>query len=134
MQFIIDNNLPPSLARGLNELSVHVGIPVHALKDKFDPATPDIQWIEYLSKEKDWVVVSQDRFRKGSGEKEAIRRSGLIVFYLDKQWAKQPYWSKAHRIVQWWPEIIKQAQMVSGGAAFSVPWRITSKKRFQQAT
>lgn len=74
------------MAHAIHELSSIKGdVEVFALKDKFPPDIKDIDWITTLSSEKDWAVVSQDRFRKGDAEKEVLRKSGLTVFILDKQ-------------------------------------------------
>ena len=131
MKFFIDNNLPPKLARALAELSGSSHQVIH-LKEKFEQSTPDVEWINELSSEGGWVVITLDRLKKGDQEKEALRRSGLIVFILDKQWSKMQFWDKAYKLVHWWPLIINQSNYIAGGAAFRVPWRISGKGKFQQ--
>lgn len=131
MKFFIDHNLPPRLARAIDELCGHDHQVTH-LKDKFDQSTSDVEWIETLAQEGGWVVISQDRLKKGDHEKEAIRRSGLILFNLDKQWSRAAFWDKSQRLIQWWPHIIDQAERISGGAAFRVRWRIGGKATFEQ--
>jgi predicted nuclease of predicted toxin-antitoxin system len=85
LKFLLDNNLSPFLAHALNELAKADGHNVVALRDKFETSTPDIEWIDTLTKEKNWVIISQDHFNKIDGlEKEAIKRSGLTVFCLKK--------------------------------------------------
>lgn len=134
VKFLIDNNLPQTLASGLNELSFHeryrVEQVVH-IKDKFAENTPDIDWITALQKEGSWVVLSQDRLNKGP-EREVLRRSGLTVFFLDRQWSRHKYWDKAHNLVKWWPHIIEHSDRMTGGAAFRVRWRMGAKARFEQ--
>lgn len=132
MKFVFDNNLPPSLARGVSELSkfdpaVQAVIP---LKDKFAASTADTVWLEALSIEGGWIVVSIDRFKKSTAEREMLRRRGLTVFVLDPQWSK-PYWSQAAQLVLWWPKIIEVARLTSK-TALRVPWRFTSKSTFEQ--
>lgn len=131
MKFFIDNNLPPKIAKALDELCKGEHSVEH-LRSRFPAMTSDVEWIEALASEGDWVVITQDRLRKGDQEKEAVRRSGLVVFVLDKQWAKLTFWEKAHRLVQWWPPIIDQSEKVFGGAAFRVPLRISGKGKFEQ--
>lgn len=134
MKFLLDNNLPPALAAALNALTAaqHENHTVSHLIDNFERTTPDAEWINSLSKEGGWVVVSQDRFRKGNIEREAVRRSGLVIFCLDKSWSKQKFWDKAQNLMRWWPPIIQQSELVSGGAAFKVPWRFSGSGRFKQ--
>ena len=131
MKFFLDNNLPPALARALNALSEPEKHSVIHLRDKFPPAVPDTAWIESLSREGEWVVITHDNLNKGL-EREALRRAGLVVFFLDKSWRDHKYWDKAHQLVPWWPRIIEQAAAMRGGAAFKVAWNISGKGQFEQ--
>lgn len=132
MKFLLDNNLPPPLARALHELSASEGHTVIHLSEKFPSDTADIEWISVLKAEGDWVVVSQDQFRKSDLEKQAFRQAGLTVFCLAKHWSSARYWDKAHQIVRWWPAIMNQSERLMGGAALRVPWRFHSPGRFEQ--
>ncbi|AZE91346.1 hypothetical protein [Pseudomonas orientalis] len=132
MNFLLDHNLPPALARALNELSKVHEHGVFPLKDKFPQNTSDITWISALREEGGWVVISQDRFKKGHAEKKAFRDCALPVFCLAKHWSGESYWSKAHNLVRWWPAIMQQAELIRGGAAFSVPWRFSAPGKFEQ--
>lgn len=132
MKFLLDNNLPPALARALNELSKVEGHSVVHLSEKFPRDTADIDWITALKAEGDWVIVSQDQFRKSDLEKEAFRQAGLTVFCLAKHWSKARYWEKAHQIVRWWPAIMAQAEHLVGGAALRVQWKYSPPGRFEQ--
>lgn len=133
MKYLIDSNLPPALSHAIRELStIRDNTEVYALKDKFSSDTKDIDWISALSGGKDWVVISQDRFKKGNEEKEALRRSGLTVFFLDKQWSKRKYWDKAHNLVRWWPAIMDHAERMTGGSAFKVKWNHGTVAKFEQ--
>jgi hypothetical protein len=132
LKFLFDNNLPPSLARGLAELSktdpdVETVI---ALRDKFPANTSDEQWLAALAAEGAWVIVSIDRFRKSAAERELVRSHGLTVFVLDPQWSK-PYWVLVAQLVMWWPRIVKVAKLTSK-TAMRVPWRFTNKSTFEQ--
>lgn len=133
MKFLFDNNLPPSLARGIAELSrTDVDITeVVALRDKFAANTPDETWMRQLQVEGGWIVKSGDQFRKTRAEREVLRQTGLTVFVLDPQWADHVYWDKAARLVLWWPNIVKVAKLTSK-TAMRVPWRFTSKSTFEQ--
>ena len=130
MKFFIDNNLPPAFARGLDGFSHGVGLPeksvVH-LKDLFPQNTKDQDWIQSLAKEDSWVIISQDGFRKNDLEREAIRRSGLFVIVLSKQWSHQTYWNKAQNFVKWWPAILDFVEKTHGGGAVRIPWRFSGK-------
>jgi hypothetical protein len=133
LKFLIDNNLPPALARALNELSKADGHDVVALRDKFPASTPDIVWISELAAQGGWVVVSQDKFAKGDAEKKAFRESGIPIFCLSKHWGQTSYWQKSHNLVRWWPAIITQSSILRGGAAFRVAWKFSEPHgKFEQ--
>jgi len=83
-----------------------------------------------LADEGGWIVVSIDRFKKSTAEREMLRRQGLTVFVLDPQWTK-PYWTQAAQLVQWWPKIIEVAKLISK-TALRVPWRFSNKSTFEQ--
>jgi PIN like domain len=100
------------------------------LRDKFPAGTKDSVWLKSLADETGWIVVSIDRFKKTSAEKEIIRSSGLTVFVLDPQWSAS-YWIQAAQLVKWWPKILDFASLTSK-AAVRVPWRFTNKSTFEQ--
>ena len=134
-KYLIDHNLPAQLAHAIRELCSHdKSVEVYALTDKFPANAKDADWITTLADEGDWIIISQDRFRKGNTEKEALRRSSLTVFFLARQWSQEKYWAKAHNLVRWWPSIMDQAELVTGGSAFKVRWAHGAKAKFEQAT
>ncbi len=128
----MDANLSPHLARALGALCAPDGNVVEHIRDKFPHSTPDVEWIAALAKEGGWVIISQDRFHKNPLEKEALRLAGLTVFVLKRSWVGQKNWEKASRLVRWWPRIVEQADLVTGGAVFEVPYKFSGKGRFQQ--
>lgn len=131
MKFLLDNNLPPPLARALNELSHIDGHRVIGLREKFAANIPDIDLVHQLKVEGGWVLVSKDKFSKGTMEKRAIRESRLPVFILAKQWQNASYWDLAHNLVRWWPAITSQAQRISGGGVFKVTWKYSAPGKFE---
>lgn len=131
MNFFVDNNLPPALAKALNALSYPDSHTVIHLKDKFPSDTDDTVWITDLSKEGNWIIITHDNLNKGL-EREALRRAGLLVFFLDKSWKDHRFWDKAYQLVRWWPRIIEQASGMQGGAAFKVLWNFNGKGKFEQ--
>lgn len=131
MKFFVDNNLPPPLARAMHALCEPFGHETWHLKQKFSQDAVDPDWIAALSSEGGWSVITHDKLNKGL-EREALRRAGLIVLFLDKSWSHQRFWDKAHNLVRWWPRIIDQSEGVKGGAAFKVPYNFSGKGKFEQ--
>jgi hypothetical protein len=126
VRFFLDNNLPPRLARALNELSKPEHEVVH-LREKFQPDTSDTTWLHTLASEGDWVIVSGDlRITRLPHEQKAWQESGLTAFFLEKGWSSLQFWEKATKLVGWWEAIVLQATRVEAGVGFLVPVR--SKK------
>lgn len=63
MKCLVDNNLPPALAKALDALSASK-FPdleqVIALREKFSPDTSDVTWIQSLGQEGNWFILSAD--------------------------------------------------------------------------
>jgi PIN like domain len=131
VKYFVDNNLPPALARAMHALGESYGHETWHLRQRFAQTTLDSAWISALSSEGGWSVITHDKLNKGL-EREALRKAGLIVFFLDKGWANHDYWGKACNLVRWWPRIIAQSEGISGGAAFRVPFNFSGKGRFEQ--
>lgn len=56
----------------------------------------------------------------------------MAIFVLAKGWQGQPYFDKAARLIQCWPQIVDQAGAVTPPAIFLVPWSAETKGRFEQ--
>jgi hypothetical protein len=135
VKFFLDNNLPPNWAACLSAASNNqfAGAQVECvthLKDSYARNTPDVVWIEDLARQKDWVVISGDAFRKSnSAERKVLRSRGLSVFVMQSSWSSHPYWEKSAQLLLWWPRIVAQAHSAEC-VAMEVPWR--SASRFRQ--
>ena len=134
MRLFLDANLSPHLAAALAALCTPQGVPVVHKRDLFPDNTRDVDWIQKLGNEGDWVVISHDRFHKNPMEKEALRKAGLTVFLLQRAWSERQHWDKAVALIRWTPRILEQADLVAGGAVFEVPYRFSGKGRFRQIT
>jgi len=123
LKVFLDNNLSPHLAHALDTLLGPEGDQVVHLSDKFDRQIADKDWIEALASEGGWVVISADRriFRNPL-EREAWRRSRLVVFFLAPQWRKARSIEIAWHLIRSWPLIREGAGIVEPPAAFEVPF------------
>jgi PIN like domain len=132
VKFLFDNNLPPAWPKAFKELSIgrlREVEDVISLRDKFTPNAPDAVWLNTLSEERNWGVISADFFRKRTGEREIIRQRGINVFVLGKTWTSHEHFAKTAQLVLWWPRIVEQASKVQN-IAVEIPWR--SSGRFIQ--
>lgn len=84
MKVLIDENLPPALAKALHALFEGDHDVVH-LRARFGPAVQDREWIETLSAEGRWIVISGDRrITRNRAEYMAFRNSRLVGFFLSR--------------------------------------------------
>ena len=121
MKLFLDNNLPPRVARALNELVEPDGHQVKHLRELFPANTPDIDWLSELGTQGGWTILSADmRIHKNKAEREAWRRSNTIAFFLTPWWSKQKFVDVAARLLLRWKDIEAQTRLVAPPAAFEV--------------
>lgn len=125
MKILIDENLPPALARALAALFDGEHEIVH-LRHRFGKAVTDVQWIGELSREDRWIVISADRrITRNRTEYIAFRNSRLIGFFMAPSVYKSPLIKQMARLLVLWENIIDLAQRVEGGAMFELPGKST---------
>ena len=130
MKLLFDNNLSPRVARAINELLKGEGGQAAALRDKFDAATPDIEWITALAEEGGWSVVSGDqRITKNRAERAAWMKTSLVGFFLEPALLALDPISQTSRLLLWVPVLERQLSVIKGPALFALPLRSTSKLR-----
>lgn len=127
MKFFFDNNLSPRFPRGLKQLNDDHGVKeILALRDKFKQNEEDQVWLQKLSSEGGWFIVTQDRFTKGHLEKKAFSEASVATFLLSG-WGKHTYWDQAHSLVKQWPVIVKVASKAKPGDVYKVGFRLSGK-------
>lgn len=123
MKVVLDENLAPALARALDALFKGEHTVVH-LRDKFGRGLTDKQWIDDLSQDGQWVVISGDRrITRNRAEYQAFRNSRLIGFFLSKGLYKAKVAKQMERILAMWENMMTLAGSVEGGAMFELPMK-----------
>lgn len=126
MKAQIDENLPPALARALNELvSVDGHQVVHVTA--YAKGTPDVELFERAIADGVQVHITHDHHHRRPVEREAIARLGLTVFVLAKGWNQLSHYEKAARLIEYWPSIVTAIELVKSGAIFRVPVKRNGK-------
>ena len=121
MKLLVDNNLPPRLARALDQIVAPDGGRAVALRDKFEACMADVDWIGHLSREGGWAVLSDDhRIKKNHAERQAWRQGGLVGFFLAPAYRKMDIYEKTARIIWAWPQMSQQFSLVTGSALFDL--------------
>lgn len=129
MKVLIDENLPPALARSLQALFIGEHEIVH-LRDRFGEGVTDSEWIEALNHEGGWIVISGDRrISRNPTERAAFRASNVVGFFLSKGLYKANTVKQMERLLALWPTINTQAPLVAGGAMFELPMRSTKLRQ-----
>lgn len=123
MKVVLDENLAPALARALDALFKGEHTIVH-LRDKFGRGVTDQRWIDELSHDGQWVVISGDRrITRNRAEYQAFRNSRLIGFFLSKGLYKSRVVKQMERILAMWENMTTLASSVEGGAMFELPMK-----------
>lgn len=123
MNVLIDHNISPHVAHALHAIAAPHGHHVEAKSDKFDPATPDTEWLGEL-REGDWAFISNDqRILRNPQECAAMLAAQVIGFFLEPAWRKRnvTVFEQAGRLIMWWPKLMQQCEIVQPPAAFRVP-------------
>ena len=125
MKIVVDENLPPALARALFALFAGEHEIIH-LRDRFGPSVKDVDWIPRLSREGNWIVISGDRgIRRKKAEYNAFKSSRLIGFFLSAGLNKAPLVKQAERILALWGGIEIFATGSRPGSMFELPMTST---------
>ena len=129
MRFFFDRNLAFRLARMVDALEVEHTVRSFDDDDRFNPKTPDIDWIKAIAADNPpWVVVSGDgRILRNKTELSALKEAGLTFFCLSKQWMHMTIYEQAWKLIKVWPDIVENAKgtsprihEVSGGAGLKI--------------
>jgi PIN like domain len=117
--------MSPALAKAIGILEgASTRHSVVHLREKFSVETKDDVWIRQLGEEGNWVIVSGDpRITKNPHNRKAWLASGLTAFFLKSGWTNLKLWVIAAKLVEWWPRIVAQAEMITSGEGFLVPVR-----------
>ena len=79
IEFFVDAGLGLNLVTGLRDL----GYPnIEHIYEKFPVGVLDEVWLEYVGKNKLVVITRDKMIRKNPKEKAALRKYGIVAFYL----------------------------------------------------
>lgn len=124
MKFILDENLPARLARSLDAL--FEDHEVTHLRTKFGPRVTDLEWIQALSAEASWILISSDRrISRNKAELRMFKSSRLVGFFFPKSLEKAKLTKKMERLMAIWEAIEAQVPLAAGGSMFEMPAKST---------
>lgn len=128
MKLLIDNDLPPHLAKAL----AIIFAPDHqivALREKFGRSNlKDEEWIPQLGSEGGWAVLSADmNIAKKRPSRELFVGAGLVGFFFSPSLQKAPLRLQTARVLTIWPQMVSHMQTTANGV-FEMP---VSGKKFR---
>lgn len=121
MKLLIDNNLPPRWAVALRALFEDDGDVIVHLRERFDAATTDAEWIRALGGEGNWSVLSSDiRIAKQRPSRELFIGAGLVGFFFRPTKDRIPNHIRFARLLVLWTSIKDQVRLNANGC-FELP-------------
>ncbi len=116
MKLLVDNNLPPRLARALDTL-FEPDHRVAALRDKFGRSDlKDEEWIPVLGREGEWAVLSADlAIAKKKPSRDLFLKSGLVGFFLAPAVQRLALPLQTARILRMWAAMVQLAATTANG-------------------
>lgn len=125
MKLLVDNDLPPRLAKALNVIFA----PDHeitALREKFGRSNlKDEEWIPKLGAEGGWAVLSADmNIARKRPSRQLFVGAGLVGFFFSSSLQKAPLNLQAARVLTIWPQMVSHMKTTANGV-FEVPVRGT---------
>jgi len=113
MKFLLDNWLSARQARALNEL-LRPNHTVEHLRDKFPADCKMEDWVRALADEGSMVVISGDHHAARSvHECRAWRESGLMIFFLTRDWQNSSPSQQHSRLLAVLNKIVAHAEQRS---------------------
>ncbi len=121
MKLLVDNNLPPRLAKALNVIFA----PDHeiiALREKFGRSNlKDEDWIPNLGADGGWAVLSADmNIARKRPSRQLFVSAGLVGFFFSPSLRKAPLNLQAARVLTIWPQMVSHMKTTANGV-FEVP-------------
>ena len=116
---LFEHNMPPSIARALNELIKLDGHEAFALREKFPTNISDTDYLNQLGL--GWIVISKDlQNSRKKAERAAIMRNKVVAFYLSPALQKKKISEQAGAIIWHWDKMLAQRNAVENGL-FQLP-------------
>lgn len=128
MKLLVDNDLPPRLAKALNTIFA-TDHKIVALREKFGRSNlKDEEWIPKLGAEGGWAVLSADmNIAKKRPSRGLFVSAGLVGFFFSPSLQKAPLRLQAARVLTIWPQMVSHMETTANGV-FEVP---ASGKKFR---
>ena len=120
MKFFFDNCISSNLTEAMRLLNPQHSI--EHLTKRFQPEALDVEWIPVVAEDRDIIVVSGDpTITTAKKEKAVWKEAGLTGFFFGGGFGDLGKWEQVREVVNWWPEIVRQAKTAQRGSGFLLP-------------
>jgi hypothetical protein len=117
VKLLVDENLPPALARALQAVFERDHYIEHVVTKFGRHGVTDQEWIEQLGAEGGWSVLSGDRnIAKKAPSRALLFRAKLVGFFPVRTVMQMPLHKKVARILLVWDSMVKQVSIAEQGA------------------
>lgn len=119
VKVLLDHNMPPSIAKSLNEIVKIEGHSANALRDLFPRDIKDVEYFRHL--DRNWIVISKDlQNSRKKAERAAILGNNIVAFYLSPALQRKKVNEQAAAILWHWDKMLVQRQALRNGL-FQMP-------------
>lgn len=121
MKLLVDNDLPPRLAKALDAI-FFPDDEIVSLRQKFGRADlKDEDWIPTLGAEGGWAVLSADmNIAKKKPSRELFVGAGLVGFFFSPSLQRAPLRLQLARVLTIWPQMVSHMKTTANGV-FELP-------------
>lgn len=131
MKVLVDENLPPALAKVLHAIAEVDGHSVEHVSTLGKRGIKDRELFAQIAREGFLVHITLDHHHRKQVERDSIAGAGLIVFVLSSSWDDQSLSEKCSRLLRYWNRIVEQARGLKPPAVLRIPWKFTGKGQFE---
>jgi hypothetical protein len=124
VRLIIDENLSPVIARAARlVIDDSEFLPV---TEWAGSGIPDEELFALIAEAQGCLITCDRNQRRTPKVREALRSSGISVFFADQEWANGGRFEQVRRFLNWWPEMVRANDANWPGSWFEVPYRVKS--------
>jgi len=131
IKLFFDECCSKKLARKIVEIydECYPGIQTKHLFDFFIPGTPDGDWLPFLESDKDWVVLTADRGKKGDKNQKLpliCAQLGISHISITPQLKNAGYKAHKQALLSVWPQIIN-IPLIPKGTRVSLGFKMVNQ-------
>ena len=124
MNFLLDETLPPKLARILALVNDSPAHQIFHLTDHFQSGTIDTIWLSSLDSNFRWAILTHDlNLLNVPQQYSAWIKEGHTIFFLARHWHKIGFIDQVWMVVRWWPMILQTATVSKPRETFEIPFK-----------